>query len=227
MVGQSNSSEFKEAKITETTILCQPTLPFWAAGDQISTVLTHMFYNVAKNPDIERRIYAELDAILGKEETFDFEKSKDLPYLTACINEALRLYPVFTRLERVCTKDWVSSSGGTDLRIKKGMTIVVPIWAANRNPEYFPDPDTFDPERFMPANKGKIHPYAVTTFGHGPRNCFGQRYSIQVLIFTAAKMLRHFTFKLHPEFDKITYTPGSMFTAYCDPITFQLIEREN
>jgi cytochrome P450 family 9 len=51
---------------------------------------------------------------------------------------------------------------------------MVPVWAIHRNPEYFPDPDKFDPDRFSEENKGKIKPFTYMPFGNGPRNCIGK-----------------------------------------------------
>ncbi|ODM97642.1 Cytochrome P450 3A4, partial [Orchesella cincta] len=84
--------------------------------------------------------------------------------------ELEQLLPSFYRPERICGKDWNHNG----VSIKKGTVVMIPTWAANRNPKYFPDePEKFKPERFLPENKGNNEPYAFTSFGFGPRSCIG------------------------------------------------------
>lgn len=83
--------------------------------------------------------------------------------------ETLRLYPPAARTERSCTKDYTIP--GTDSVIEKGMIIGIPIYGIQRDPEYYENPDKFDPERFLPERKAARHPYSFAPFGHGPRNC--------------------------------------------------------
>lgn len=61
--------------------------------------------------------------------------------------------------------------------MRKGTGIGIPTFAFHRDPQYFPNPDKFDPERFSEENKHKIHPFAYSPFGLGPRNCIGKLQS--------------------------------------------------
>lgn len=63
---------------------------------------------------------------------------------------------------------------------------------AQRDPDYFPDPDSFIPERFSAQNSDKIHPFAFTPFSAGPRNCIGQKFAMLEMKSTVSKVLRHF-----------------------------------
>lgn len=163
------SPEYQALKITETTIICQAFVFFFAGQDQISTIASYMIYQILKNPEIEAKIYQELDTFQQK---ITPENVSKLAYLNACIHESLRLVPFFSRTERVCTKPWHYRSEELDLQltIPSGMVVQIPIWAANRNPRHFPDPEKFLPDRFLSPKKEKLHPYAFTSFGHGPRS---------------------------------------------------------
>jgi len=63
---------------------------------------------------------------------------------------------------------------GTDLVIPKGVLVSMPTYSIQRDEEYYPDPEKFDPERFSAEEKSKRHPMTFQPFGHGPRNCIGK-----------------------------------------------------
>jgi cytochrome P450 len=219
-----DSPEYKKVNVHELTLMMQALVIFFAGQDQISTIITYVFYNASKNPEIEEKIFEELDSFLVRHKgEIEYEHLGELTYLSACIQESLRLVPFFIRLERVCTKDWEHESG---LKIKKGMPVMVPIWAVNRHPEYFPDPEKFNPDRFLPENKAKLHPYAFTSFGLGPRNCIGMRFALDVLVFLGAHVYRDFTFKTSKD-SKVNFLPGSLFLGYCDPLRMDIMKRDS
>ena len=62
---------------------------------------------------------------------------------------------------------------GTKVRIPKGTRIFIPAYAIQRDPQIYPDPETFDPERFNEENIKQRHPSFYIPFGDGPRNCIG------------------------------------------------------
>lgn len=82
------------------------------------------------------------------------------------------MYPPAARLDRLCTKDYKFPN--TNWTLKKDQSVVIPTMAIHRNPEIYPDPEKFDPERWNPENKLSRHPYAFLAFGQGPRNCPGE-----------------------------------------------------
>ncbi|CAG2103506.1 unnamed protein product [Medioppia subpectinata] len=68
--------------------------------------------------------------------------------------------------------------GDTGITIPKGTTVDVDIQSIHHNPEYYPNPDRWDPERFMPENRDQLVPYTYMPFGMGPRNCVGMRFAL-------------------------------------------------
>lgn len=92
-----------------------------------------------------------------------------LKYLECCIKESLRLYPAVPNFKRIITEDF--ELGG--YKIPANTTISMHIYALHRNEEFFPDPLTYRPERFMPEESGGRHPFAYVPFSAGARNCIG------------------------------------------------------
>jgi cytochrome P450 len=196
-----DSPEFKELNITESTLLTQALVVFFAGQDNLAAILTNVFLEVGKNPAIEDKIFKELDAFLKKHNgQIEYEDLQELVYLKACIQESSRF------------------------RIKKGMVVMIPIFTINRHPKYFPNGDTFDPERFLPENKDKIYPYTFMTFGYGPKNCMGMRYSYDVMLLVAAFLYRDFHFRCDKD-TKLEFTPGKLFLSSTRPMKFNILNR--
>lgn len=89
------------------------------------------------------------------------------------LTETLRKYPAVPFISRVCTKDYKMRD--TDVTIEKGVGILVPLLGLHHDPQYFPDPQKFDPERFSGDNITKSDSFCHLPFGEGPRNCIGKR----------------------------------------------------
>nr|CAH7728519.1 unnamed protein product [Callosobruchus chinensis] len=92
------------------------------------------------------------------------------------ISETLRRHPATSGLSRVCTKSY--QVPGTQVFLKPGDKVVVPIMAIHMDPEYYPEPEKFDPERFSEKVKSKRHPMAYLPFGKGQRQCIGLRFGV-------------------------------------------------
>jgi len=104
---------------------------------------------------------------------------KEIYYNEFWIPETLRKYPPARRTERVCTEDFEVPN--TKLIIKKGILMCVPVWSIHHDPEYYPAPEKFVPERFSKENKAQRNPYTYMPFGVGPRNCIGKFLGILML----------------------------------------------
>ena len=126
----------------------------------------------------------------NKEKFFDSILSS-LPYLDAVIKETLRKYPPVIRLERRVGEDNLKLGG---IPVDKGVLIEIPTVAVHHNPEYYPDPSRFNPERFLPENKHLLVPYTYLTFGQGPRNCVGMRFAYQEIKLCLAKIITFYKF---------------------------------
>lgn len=85
------------------------------------------------------------------------------------------MYPPSAAVDRECVKAYQMPDTSTDkgYLIRPGDVLWVPIHALHHDPEYFPDPEIFDPERFSEENRTNIKPFSYVPFGSGPRICIG------------------------------------------------------
>lgn len=91
----------------------------------------------------------------------------------------MRLWPSFVGVDRVCVKPYIIQPTTPDekpVQLDVGDAFVLPIYPLHRDPQNFPNPDRFDPERFSEENKYNIKPYSYIPFGAGPRSCIASRF---------------------------------------------------
>uniref|UniRef100_A0A3P9NEM6 unspecific monooxygenase n=1 Tax=Poecilia reticulata TaxID=8081 RepID=A0A3P9NEM6_POERE len=126
----------------------------------------------------------------------------EMDYLDSIINESLRLFPIVPRLERVA-KASVEING---LVIPKDMVVLVPTWPLHRDPEIWPEPEKFKPERFSKKNQEDIDPYTYMPFGLGPRNCIGMRFALVVMKLAVVEILQRYSFSVSKETETLLNT---------------------
>lgn len=139
-----------------------------------SSTISYCLYELAKNPEIQRKVQKEIDGVL-KNGKFTYESLHELKYLECCIDEALRKYPIVPVLMRECTEEYKIPD--SDLVIPKGMGLMIPVLGFQRDPEIYEDPMKFKPERFLNSSNGSEGTKGLfyLPFGDGPRNCIGMR----------------------------------------------------
>ncbi|KAH6921740.1 hypothetical protein HPB50_004483 [Hyalomma asiaticum] len=167
--------------LTEEEALSQCVAFFIAGQDATSSVLAYTFYLLALHPEVQQRLQEEVDRCFeenGEEPSLD-DIYKLKYYLNCVISESLRLYPPAVRYERTACQDLVL--GDTGIKLSKGCVVGIPVYAMHHSPEYFPDPEKFDPDRFSDENIGSVRPYSFLPFGAGPRNCIGMRFALQAM----------------------------------------------
>lgn len=161
------------------------------------TLVSHMLVNY---PDVQEKVRQELMAALGPDdEEISYNTIQKLPYLNCVIQETMRLYPpifAFVTREAVVDKQYGK------LRIPTGTAIMAATEYIHRDPSNWENPDTFDPERFLPERRKGQNPLAFQPFGAGPRNCIGMRFAQMELRFTLAHILRKYRLEATPNSDK-------------------------
>jgi cytochrome P450 family 3 subfamily A len=151
-------------------ILAQAILFLLAGYETTASTLTLITYNLACHPEIQEKLIEEVDKCIERHGGVNYESVFDNEYLDMVIEETMRMYPPATRIDRVCSKDFEFEG----IKIPKGQLVTIPIWAIHHDPEIYPDPYKFDPERFNQENKTKRVNEAFIPFGNGPRSCIGK-----------------------------------------------------
>ncbi|CAG2173314.1 unnamed protein product, partial [Oppiella nova] len=180
--------------ITDTDILATSYLFITAAYETTSTLLSLLFHSLAVNEKCQQRLYEEVSRLDGH---YDYESVSQMPYLEACIAETLRLYNPVPGTPRLAAQEYTIPDMG--LTIQKGMLIMFDIQSLHHNPEYYPNPDRWDPERFMPENRDQMTPYTYMPFGTGPRNCVGMRFALMEAKTAVAHLVHKYRFRTTPK----------------------------
>jgi cytochrome P450 len=166
---------------------------FFAGHETTAAAMTWAFYLLSEHPDVEQRVREELKTVLnGRTPTFaDLQK---LSYTQQVINEVLRLYPAAYLFAReAVTQDVIDG-----YPIPPKTLIFITPFITHRDPKCWPDPETFDPDRFAPeqvASRPRHHYYP---FGEGPHVCIGNNFALMEMQLILAAALQRFRLRLVP-----------------------------
>ncbi|XP_053521314.1 cytochrome P450 3A12 [Artibeus jamaicensis] len=192
MINSQNAKEIDSHKaLSDLELIAQSIIFIFAGYETTSTSLSFLMYLLATHPDVQQKLQEEIDATFPNKAPPTYDAMFQMEYLDMVLNESLRLFPVLGRLERVCKKD-VEING---VLIPKGTVVIVPSFILHRDPEYWSEPEEFQPERFSKSNKDNINPYAYMPFGNGPRNCIGMRFALMNMKLAVIRILQDFSFK--------------------------------
>ena len=167
-------------------------LTFIVAGHETTALtLGWALYLCAFDPEVQDRARAEAQAVLGRRAATG-QDVEALPFIRQIVDETLRLYPPAGIVSR--TAQAADTLGGREIR--RGDTVMIPIYALHRNHLLWDDPDTFRPERF--ADRKAVPRYAYLPFGDGPRICIGASFALQEAVIILATLLARFRFRPVP-----------------------------
>ncbi|KFV51364.1 Cytochrome P450 3A9, partial [Gavia stellata] len=219
----SNEANHSYKTLTDTEILSQAFIFLFAGYEPTSNTLCYLAYELAMHPDVQQKLLEEIDTVLPNKAPLTYEVMMQLEYLDMTLNETLRLFPLGGRIERVCKKD-VEINGVT---IPKGTVVIIPPYTLHHNPEYWPNPEEFRPERFSKENRETIDPYTYLPFGAGPRNCIGMRFALLTLKVAITILLQHFTFQTCKETQIPLKLSSKGLLSPVKPIILKLVPRTN
>ncbi|KAL2723978.1 cytochrome P450 4C1-like [Vespula squamosa] len=156
--------------------------------DTTASALCFILSLFAKHKNVQERIRDEVKMFMEKNYDLSIPILQECSYLERCLKEALRLYPSVHIIFRHLTQDLQLKN----YLLPAGSICHVNIYSIHRNPECWPNPKVFDPDRFLPENVKNRNPYSYIPFSAGPRNCIGQRFAMLELKVIVAYILHNF-----------------------------------
>lgn len=195
------SSYHSSKKMSNIELVANSVIFFLAGYDTTASTLTFTAFELATNPQIQEKAIKEIDEAVREKGGLNYEALCEMKYLDNIISETLRKYPPAVRTDRVAEEDYEIKDPHSNINITvpKGMIVAVPVYAIHHDPEHYPNPQKYDPDRFSQEQKSSRHPYAYLPFGAGPRNCVGMRFALMEIKLCLAAVLSEFRFKTCPQ----------------------------
>ncbi|XP_040858303.1 thromboxane-A synthase [Ochotona curzoniae] len=182
--------------LTEDEIVGQAFIFLIAGYEIITNTLSFATYLLATNPDCQDKLLREVDLFMEKHAAMEYcHLQEDLPYLDMVIAETLRMYPPAFRFTREAAQDCKVLGQ----HIPAGSVLETAVGVLHYDPEHWPNPETFDPERFTAEARKQRRPYTYLPFGAGPRSCLGVRLGLLEVKLTLLQVLHKFRFEACPE----------------------------
>ncbi|XP_044738022.1 cytochrome P450 9e2-like [Chrysoperla carnea] len=192
-VDESINSYGKARTLDDEDVAAQAFIFFLTSFESTSTAMCFVAYELALNPDIQQRCYDEIHEILESTDgKLSYDAVQKIKYLDMVISETLRKWPPAVATDRVCTKPYTLNVDGKDIFLEKGTNIEIPIYGIHHDPQFYPNPDKFDPERFSDENRHNIDPMTYLPFGVGPRNCIGSRFALMEIKVAMFHLIKNF-----------------------------------
>jgi cytochrome P450 len=193
MLMMARDTEGDNTGMSDQQVIDEAVTLFLSGHGTTASALMWTWYLLARNPDAEAALHAEVDAVLGgRAPTVD-----DVPklrYTAAVFTEAMRVYPPAWVLGRVPLHDY-SVRG---LRVPAGTPIFMSQWVVHHDERLYPDPFQFKPERWMPEFKANLPKFAYFPFG-GPRLCIGDAFAEMEGVLLIAAIAQAWCMRLVPD----------------------------
>ncbi len=166
---------------------------FLAGHETTANALTWTWYLLSQNPEAEAKLHAEIDRVLaGRLPTL--EDLPQLRYTEMVFSEAIRLYPPAWGVGRRAIEDY--RVGGHTIPARS--ILLMSPYVVHRNPRWFPEPEKFDPERWLPERAAERPKFSYFPFGGGARVCIGERFAVMEGVLLLATIAQRWRLRLVP-----------------------------
>ncbi|EDV35775.1 uncharacterized protein Dana_GF12300 [Drosophila ananassae] len=187
-----------EDGLTFNELLAQAFIFFVAGFETSSTTMGFALYELALNQDVQDKLRKEINDVLAKNNNeYTYEGIKEMKYLEQVVMETLRKYPVLAHLTRMAETDY--SPEDPKYFIAKGTIVVIPALGIHYDPDIYPEPEKFKPDRFTDEAIAARPSCTWLPFGEGPRNCIGLRFGLMQTCVGLAYLIRSYRFSVAPE----------------------------
>ena len=180
---------------------------FLAGHETTALALSYALWLLARSPHVQRRLHAEVDAALGSTRA-TLDDLPELPLCDAVIKESMRLYPPAYLVGREPLED-IEIAGWT---LPRGSQVLCAQWVVHRDARWYPDPLTFDPDRWLDGRADALPRFAYFPFGGGSRICVGNHFAMLEAALVLATLMQHLSVAPDP-----THELGLMATVTLRP----------
>jgi cytochrome P450 family 4 len=158
--------------------------------DTTSAGMTFTLLLLAHHPEAQEKIFEEMQKVLveNDRDELTIEDFNKMDYLDRVVKESMRIYPPVPVISRVFSEDFYHDG----VVLPKGSACHIYIYDIHRDSDVFPDPEKFDPDRFLPENCANRSNFAFIPFSAGMRNCIGQRFALLELKVMLTKIIKNF-----------------------------------
>ncbi|MFM9901219.1 MAG: cytochrome P450, partial [Polaromonas sp.] len=175
----------------------QVAMLFLAGHETSASALTWALYMVAKSPDVQARMHAEvmaLESTHNPDKPVDASEMKSLALTWNVFRETLRLFPPVGFIARESTQ----TCPMRDKTVGQGASVVVSPWLIQRHRDLWDDPDAFNPDRYANDASRESLKNAYLPFGMGPRVCMGAAFALQEAVLILSSVARHYHLEAVP-----------------------------
>jgi cytochrome P450 len=185
--------EETDAQMTNEQLFDEVMTLFLAGFETTARALTWLVYILDSHPHIKAKVLEEIEQTLGQR-TPTFEDLRHLPYCKMVFQETLRFYPPVGILPRTALEaDEIAGH-----KIPAGTVLLMFYYGLHHNPQFWDNPETFDPERFTETRSASRSRYAYLPFSTGPRQCIGNEFSMMEGVLVLVMLLQRFHISLVP-----------------------------
>ena len=167
--------------------------PFFAALDSLSSICTLMAYTLVNRPDLKERMAAEADEFFANGAP-DVDALRQIDVTHRIAMETLRIYPPIPALVRAASKSF--NFGGH--KISEGETVILGTTVPHYLPEFFPDPERFDIDRYTPERMEHRQPGTFAPWGVGAHSCPGNGFAEVAIAVTMLTVVHDMELALIP-----------------------------
>jgi len=189
---------------------------FFAGHETTARTLSAAWYALAANPAVARTLHQELDAVLG-DRLPTVDDLHDLPYTLQVVKEVLRLYPAIPFYIR----DAVNADMLDGYAIPEGSSVMLSQYYTHRHPDFWQNPQQFDPSRWTPEREAEQHAYAYHPFAAGQRICIGNNFSLLESHILLALLAQRFVPHLAGDYTPQWMMQGVLSTANGMPMVIE------
>lgn len=188
--------------------------------DTTSSAITFILLLLAHHPEAQEAILDEIRDVVDTKDDLTIDDFNKFEYMDRVIKESLRIYPPVPFISRKLSEDYQHDGFSQP----EGTLVNVHIFDVHRDPVIFPDPEKFDPDRFLPDNCAGRSNFAFVAFSAGMRNCIGQRFAMLELKMVVTKLIRNFKILPVTRREEVVFL-ADMILRPRDPIKIKFVSR--